>query len=224
MIKRTVESGIRGVSITNGTFASREIHSVKAATATGGARELSREREGEKKQMEKDLKLALYRVKKRIACMGSREFSALWRELILGGQRVESTATKYTPFSSLSTVLLGLHLKTLKVLAKRKVRKEESTEERRERRRKKKGKRKSTKEVFTSLAAELGTARFPPTRTPLLIKRNKVLSSLRWESRTMYLNVFASGISRERVQFHKGNVEHWLVDIAFHGLFATAAF
>ncbi|KAL2743322.1 hypothetical protein V1477_008811, partial [Vespula maculifrons] len=141
MIKRTVESGIRGVSITNGTFASREIHSVKAATATGGARELSREREGEKKQdiravaqvagystereiekkrkrkMEKDLKLALYRVKKRIASMGSREFSALWRELILGGQRVESTATKYTPFSSLSTVLLGLHLKTLKVLA-----------------------------------------------------------------------------------------------------------
>ncbi|KAF7391180.1 hypothetical protein HZH66_009660 [Vespula vulgaris] len=111
MIKRTVESGIRGVSITNGTFASREIHSVKAATATGGARELSREREGEKKQVEER------EVKKRIASMGSREFSALWRELILGGQRVESTATKYTPFSSLSTVLLGLHLKTLKVLA-----------------------------------------------------------------------------------------------------------
>ncbi|KAI4488294.1 hypothetical protein M0804_005142 [Polistes exclamans] len=36
-----------------------------------------------------------------MASMGSREFSALWRELILGGQRVESTATKYTPFSSL---------------------------------------------------------------------------------------------------------------------------
>lgn len=81
---------------------------------------VTRQREIEKKRkrkMEKDLKLALYRVKKRIASMGSREFSALWRELILGGQRVESTATKYTPFSSLSTVLLGLHLKTLKVLA-----------------------------------------------------------------------------------------------------------